>query len=90
MDEAIHGVIVFSLGAVTRGSTITNLMEAAFKNAFVQIPQRVIWKYEDSMDETPPNVMPLKWFPQRDILGRSYIPKKVLIPASHFSDIIKN
>lgn len=38
-------------------------------DAFAQIPQRVLLKYEDDMKEKPKNVITVKWLPQRDILG---------------------
>lgn len=43
----------------------------AFLNAFSQIPQRVLWKYEeDDLPGKTDNIMIRKWMPQRDILGR--------------------
>lgn len=39
-------------------------------NAFSQIPQKIIWKFEDPIDYVPPNVLQMKWLPQRDILGK--------------------
>jgi len=40
----------------------------AFLDALAQIPQRVLWKYEDEIENIPKNVMVKKWLPQREIL----------------------
>lgn len=39
-----------------------------FQEVLAQVPQRVLWKYEDEMKDLPKNVMIRKWLPQRDIL----------------------
>ena len=42
----------------------------AFLDAFAELPQRVLWKWEtDSLPGQPKNVMLGKWLPQNDILG---------------------
>ncbi len=48
-------------------------MVTAFKNAFAEIPQRVIWKFEDHIQDLPTNVLLSKWLPQRDILGKKWL-----------------
>lgn len=70
LDDAKEGVIVFSLGGVTRGSTLTTEMRNAFMNAFFRIPQKIIWKFEDPLENVPSNVLLMKWLPQRDVLGK--------------------
>ena len=52
-----------------KGSTIDPEIRNAFLSAFAQIPQRVIWKFEDQIEDLTDNVMLTKWMPQRDILG---------------------
>ena len=69
VENAEHGVIVFTLGSVVRSSTADDQFRQAFKEAFREIPQKVIWKYEDEMEDVPPNVFLHKWIPQRDLLG---------------------
>lgn len=45
-------------------------LQNAFVEALKDIPQRVLWKYENqNLTNLPKNVMINKWFPQRDILG---------------------
>lgn len=46
----------------------------AITNAFKQISQRVLWKWElDDLPNKPINIMTKKWMPQRDILGTRVI-----------------
>ncbi|XP_065219732.1 UDP-glucosyltransferase 2-like [Planococcus citri] len=68
IDEAEHGAILFALGSFVRAATLTLENQKAFRDAFAEIPQRVIWKFEEKMDNLSSNVMILDWVPQRDIL----------------------
>jgi len=43
-------------------------IKKAFMDALAQIPQRVLWKYEDEIENIPKNCMVKKWLPQREIL----------------------
>jgi len=40
----------------------------ALLDALAQIPQRVLWKYEDEIENLPNNVLIKKWLPQHEIL----------------------
>lgn len=63
------GVIVFTFGSLISMNTLPNDVLDAFKIVFSQLPQTVIWKYEnDHMPDKPENVMLCKWLPQRAIL----------------------
>ncbi|CAH1737608.1 unnamed protein product [Aphis gossypii] len=68
IENSPHGVIYFTFGSVISMSTLPDHIQNAFKEAFGQIPQRILWKYEGEMKDKPINVMTSKWFPQRDIL----------------------
>lgn len=70
MDEAEHGVIFFTLGSMVRTSTFPNETIQAFKEAFAELPQRVLWKFENENEDMPSNVLISKWFPQNDIFGK--------------------
>lgn len=48
-------------------------MMKSFFDAFAEIPQRVIMKYEDQLNNVPENVLLLDWLPQRDILGHENV-----------------
>lgn len=74
IDEAAHGVILFSFGSVISSSkSLTLEQRNAFLGAFKSIPQRVIWKFEDKIDNLPKNVLLQDWIPQRDILGTTLL-----------------
>jgi len=70
MDKSNEfGVIVFTFGSLVAMSTLPDDVLAVFKIVFSQLPQTVIWKYEnDHMLEKPENVVLCKWLPQRAIL----------------------
>jgi len=45
-------------------------MQISLQEAFAELPQRILWKYDgEVMENQPNNVMIKKWFPQRDIMG---------------------
>ncbi|XP_015378548.1 PREDICTED: UDP-glucuronosyltransferase 2B2-like, partial [Diuraphis noxia] len=63
------GVIVFTFGSLISMNTLPEDVLDAFKIVFSQLPQTVIWKYEnDYMPDKPENVVLCKWLPQRAIL----------------------
>ncbi|XP_065223759.1 UDP-glucosyltransferase 2-like isoform X2 [Planococcus citri] len=79
IDEAAQGVILFSMGSLVKAATMPLETANAFREAFAEIPQRVIWKYEGQMENVSDNVMLLDWLPQRDILEE----KNVKVFISH-------
>lgn len=56
-----------------RGSTASSDMIEIISRVLAELPQRVIWKWEDV---SPPanlhNIYYSKWLPQKDILGVYY------------------
>lgn len=79
MDQAEHGVILFSLGAYLQSSQMPKEKIEIFLNAFSKLKQRIIWKFEDESIKTPPNVLVKKWLPQSDILAH----KNVVLFITH-------
>lgn len=74
MDGAKDGVIVFSLGSSVRAETFPPQKRDAFIQAFSELPQKVIWKWEgDTLPGQPKNVKIVRWFPQMDVLGHPNI-----------------
>ncbi|XP_047113034.1 UDP-glycosyltransferase UGT5-like [Schistocerca piceifrons] len=74
LDGAENGVIYFSLGTNVRGSTMPEHKRRAFLEAFSQLPQRVLWKWEaDDLPGRPGNVKISKWLPQQDVLAHPNI-----------------
>ncbi|XP_049764765.1 UDP-glucosyltransferase 2-like [Schistocerca cancellata] len=70
LDEAEHGVIYFNLGSNVRSSELPEHRRQAFVDAFREIPQRVVWKWEDdNIPDLPDNVLVRKWLPQQGILA---------------------
>jgi glucuronosyltransferase len=58
------------MGSILQGSLMPESMKKAFLEAFSQLKQRVLWKWEtDSLPGQPGNVKVEKWLPQSDILG---------------------
>lgn len=48
-------------------------MIQAIINALAQLPQRVVWKWEEkSLPESPKNIYISNWLPQNDILGKIF------------------
>lgn len=71
LDDASDGVIYFSMGSVLRSSHLPDYKRDAFLEAFSELKQRVLWKWEtDALPAQPSNVRVGKWFPQADILGK--------------------
>lgn len=69
LNEATHGVILFSLGTLTNSYTLSSEIIAALKTTFAKIPQRVIWKHDDVIEGISDNVLLSSWVPQKEILG---------------------
>ncbi|XP_055308151.1 UDP-glycosyltransferase UGT5-like, partial [Sitodiplosis mosellana] len=70
LDESKDGVIYFSLGTVMQSSKLPRHKIEAFLDAFRNLKQRVLWKFEDdSLTNVPSNVFILKWAPQNDVLA---------------------
>ncbi|XP_053653649.2 UDP-glycosyltransferase UGT5 [Cherax quadricarinatus] len=67
------GVIYFSLGSFTRSTSMPVQYRDLFIQAFRRLPQRVIWKYEEELEDVPDNVMISKWLPQQDILAQGNV-----------------
>ncbi|KAJ4448259.1 hypothetical protein ANN_10273 [Periplaneta americana] len=71
LSGAEHGVIYFSMGSMIRAETLPADKRDAFLQAFAELPQRVLWKWEnDSLPGRPHNVKTAKWLPQFDVLSQ--------------------
>ena len=71
VDEAKHGVILFSLGFTGFDSKdIPKEVVAAFLSAFSKLKQRVIMRFDAKyLPYQPKNVLVEEWIPQQEILG---------------------
>ncbi|XP_069190581.1 UDP-glycosyltransferase UGT5 isoform X2 [Procambarus clarkii] len=63
------GVIYFNLGTVARGTHLPVQYRDLLIQVFRRLPQRVLWKYEEELENLPDNMMIRKWLPQQDILA---------------------
>ncbi|XP_065223734.1 UDP-glucosyltransferase 2-like [Planococcus citri] len=68
IDEADNGVILFTFGSFVKVSSMPADVVNIFLEVFASIPQRVLWKFEEPLENVPENVMLMDWLPQRDIL----------------------
>ncbi|CAH1987225.1 unnamed protein product [Acanthoscelides obtectus] len=69
ISESKNGVIYFSLGSTMKGHTLPKEKRNAFLEVFRDMPERIIWKWEnDTMEGKPDNVLLQKWTPQFDII----------------------
>lgn len=74
LDSAKHGVIYFSLGSSVRTETLPADKRDAFLQAFSELPQKVLWKWEgETLPGKPSNVKTVDWLPQMDVLAHSNV-----------------
>lgn len=66
------GFIIVSFGSIIRGDGMPENVRRIFLSTFARLPQRVIWKWEDTgklVGNVPANVRLMSWLPQQDLLG---------------------
>jgi len=62
------------MGSVLQSSDLPDYKRDALLEAFSELKQHVLWKWEtDALPALPGNVRVGKWFPQTDILGNFMI-----------------
>ncbi|XP_039632071.1 UDP-glucuronosyltransferase 2C1-like [Polypterus senegalus] len=72
LDDADEGVVIFSLGTLTK--TLPAHVATEVAAGLAKIPQRVIWRYVGKKPSMlGNNTMLLEWLPQNDLLGHSKI-----------------
>ena len=69
VSEAKHGVIVVSFGSLA--TYLPPEVNAKLLNAFRQLKERIVWRYNGPPLDESPNVKILKWLPQNDLLGHN-------------------
>lgn len=66
-----HGVIILTFGSLVAMNSLPEYVLHALIMSFNQLPQTIIWKYEnDCMINKPKNVFIYKWIPQRELLRK--------------------
>lgn len=66
------GFILFTLGSIPSSKFMPKKYVQTFVKVFSRIPQRVIWKWDDSSEipeNLSANVLLVDWVPQQDLLG---------------------
>ncbi|XP_076047795.1 UDP-glucuronosyltransferase 2B33-like [Oratosquilla oratoria] len=63
------GVVVFTMGSIFDPKVIPAEVLSAFMEAFRRLKQKVLFKLNTDVADTPPNVKIMKWIPQQDVLG---------------------
>jgi len=71
IKESPHGVIYVSFGSVVKASKMPESKRKAMLKVFSKLKQRIIWKWETSMDDAPSNVLISSWLPQTSLLAHS-------------------
>ena len=73
VEGAEKGVVLFSLGYTGfKPKDVPEFLVRAFLEAFAQLEQRVIMRFDPSLvEDAPANVLIVPWFPQHDLLAHS-------------------
>ncbi|XP_047997899.1 UDP-glycosyltransferase UGT5-like isoform X1 [Leguminivora glycinivorella] len=70
IEEAEHGVLYISFGSMLRATSTPRDKLEAIIGAVSQLPQRVVFKWEESdLPGNPKNIYVSNWLPQNDILA---------------------
>ncbi|CAB3362220.1 Hypothetical predicted protein [Cloeon dipterum] len=70
LDGAKEGAIYFSMGSNLKSELMGEERIKALVEAFSDLPQRVLWKWEsDQMPGNPSNLKVASWMPQQEILA---------------------
>uniref|UniRef100_A0AAV2JVL9 glucuronosyltransferase n=1 Tax=Knipowitschia caucasica TaxID=637954 RepID=A0AAV2JVL9_KNICA len=77
-----HGFVVMTFGTMV--TEMPKEMRKHFFDAFKQIPQKVIWRYNGSVPEQiPENVKLMNWVPQNDLLAHPQAKAFITHVGSH-------
>ncbi|XP_055920857.1 UDP-glucosyltransferase 2-like isoform X1 [Eupeodes corollae] len=69
LDNATDGVVLISWGSMIKADTLPAAKRDGIVKALKRLKQKVVWKWEnDTLAQQPPNVLVMKWLPQREIL----------------------
>ncbi|XP_022189984.2 UDP-glycosyltransferase UGT5 isoform X1 [Nilaparvata lugens] len=87
LDKSEKGIIIFSFGSVVRASSLPASIVDDFIKAFARIDLTVLWKFEGTVGNLPPNVIVRKWIPQIDVIAHPNV--KLLITHGGLASIIE-
>ena len=70
MDSHPEGVVYVSFGSALKPSQMTNEQKSVFIETFKELKNTpIIWKWDDTPEGIPENVLLQKWLPQNDLLA---------------------
>ncbi|KAF2356870.1 UDP-glucuronosyl/UDP-glucosyltransferase [Trinorchestia longiramus] len=72
IDDFLSGttpVVYMSLGSVARSSTMPPEYMEVILSTFSKLQYKVLWKYEEELENLSKNVFIKKWMPQQDVLA---------------------
>lgn len=69
LDSSPQGVVYFSMGSVLKSSKLSEQTRRELLDVFGSIPQTVLWKFEEDLQDLPKNVHIRSWMPQSSILA---------------------
>ncbi|XP_019872391.2 UDP-glycosyltransferase UGT5 [Aethina tumida] len=69
LDDSEDGIIIFSLGTNVISDKLSPEKRKTLLDAFKQLKQNVLWKFESDIQNLPKNVIVRKWLPQNDLLA---------------------
>ncbi|XP_026725630.1 UDP-glucuronosyltransferase 2B2-like [Trichoplusia ni] len=69
LDNSKNGLIYFSMGSVVQSAGIEESTRAGLLEIFAKLPYTVLWKFEKTLKDLPPNVHVRPWLPQPSILA---------------------
>lgn len=64
---------MFSFGSMLRSASMSPEKRAIFTKVFATLKEKVIWRFDGTIDDLPSNVKIMNWIPQNDILRHSSI-----------------
>lgn len=73
IESAEHGVVYFSLGGNLKPSKMSKEKKQAILGALSKLKQKVIWKWDETIDVDQTKFMVRKWLPQDDILAHKNV-----------------
>ncbi|XP_038207518.1 UDP-glycosyltransferase UGT5-like [Zerene cesonia] len=69
LDNSKDGLIFFSLGSNIKSKYLPDQLKQSLLKMFGGLKQTVLWKFEEDLPGTPPNVHIVQWAPQHSILA---------------------
>lgn len=88
LDEAKQGFIYFNLGSNVNSSSLPEEIKSIFLDVFRKLPYKIIWKYEQNLNEKFENIYIGKWLPQQTILGKILFLLNKIYFLQYISNII--